>query len=39
MQRVERLRIKTRLDVENPRVASCVELFPTAPTAQEAAHA
>lgn len=30
MRRVERLRIKLRLEVDDPRVASCVELFPTA---------
>lgn len=30
MNRVERLRIKLRLEVEDPKVASCVELFPTA---------
>lgn len=30
MRRVERLRIKIRLDVEDPRVATVVDLFPTA---------
>lgn len=30
MRRVERLRIKIRLDVEDPRVATVVNLFPTA---------
>lgn len=30
MTRVERLRVKVRLGVEDPRVASCIELFPTA---------
>lgn len=30
MRRVERLRIKIRLEVEDPRVATVVDLFPTA---------
>jgi NADH-quinone oxidoreductase subunit C len=30
MQRVERLRVKVRLEIENPQVESCVGLFPTA---------
>ncbi|MFY9264877.1 MAG: NADH-quinone oxidoreductase subunit C [Solirubrobacterales bacterium] len=30
MRRVERLRIKTRLAIEDPRIATCTGLFPTA---------
>lgn len=30
MRRVERLRIKVRLDIENPKIKSVVPLFPTA---------
>jgi NADH-quinone oxidoreductase subunit C len=30
MHRVERLRIKARVEIEDPKIASCVELFPTA---------
>jgi NADH-quinone oxidoreductase subunit C len=30
MERVERIRVKVRLDVADPRVPTCVHLFPTA---------